>query len=86
MLDMAVNMGVEEAMKLAQRAAMMLGVDTDGKMGPKTLVAINTLQPDKMLSGLVWWWNWFIGQEINNKPLDVAEEKGWRVRADDLPA
>lgn len=40
--DMAVNAGVDRAKKLLQRA---VGATEDGKIGPKTLAAINKIKP-----------------------------------------
>jgi lysozyme family protein len=45
--DAAVNMGVTTAVKLAQVVA---GSTPDGKFGPKTLAAVNGLDPDKFIA------------------------------------
>ena len=82
MLDMSTNMGVGQAIKLAQRAA---GTVPDGKFGPITLGAINTMDENKMLIGLVEEWNWFIGQILINNPANQGYEKAWRARANKLP-
>ena len=83
--DMAINMGALEAIKLAQRSAEMMQQDLDGKIGPHTLGAINAMDSGAMLTNLVAWWNWFIGEEVKNKPQDINQVKGWRARANDLP-
>lgn len=82
LLDMAVNMGVNEAVMLAQRAANLLPAQVDGKMGPVTLAEINNMDEHTMLKGLVTWWHWFIEQELKNKPQDKPYEKIWIARAD----
>ena len=50
LLDMAINMGVGTAVRLAQIA---VGVKVDGVLGPVTVVAINGTSPETMLASLV---------------------------------
>jgi lysozyme family protein len=48
--DMGVNQGVTTAVRLVQGA---LGVTVDGILGPKTILAINGISPDRMMRYLV---------------------------------
>lgn len=82
LLDMSVNMGRRQAVKLAQR---VVNTDVDGVIGPITLEAINKTDEDTMLTGLVGQWLWFIDQEIKNKPADEKYRKPWTARAIKLP-
>ena len=50
LLDMAINMGVGTAIRLAQTA---VGVKVDGVLGPATITAINGTSPETMLANLV---------------------------------
>ena len=49
LLDMAVNMGIGTAIKLAQQA---VGVAEDGVVGPLTLAALNAADPQVVLADL----------------------------------
>jgi len=46
LFETAVNLGVRQAVKIAQR---LLGLSTDGIIGPKTLKALNSVNPDDFL-------------------------------------
>jgi lysozyme family protein len=80
--DMAVNSGVTEASKLAQRAA---NVNVDGVIGPITVAAINLEDESEMLRGLVYWAMWLIEQIVANNPEDSVYEEDWTQRAEKLP-
>jgi lysozyme family protein len=81
-LDLSVNSGTVESAKISQRAA---NVNVDGAIGPITIAAINNLDENVMLQGLVTWWNWLITQILDNNPKDLVYEKEWRARANKLP-
>lgn len=81
-LDMAVNQGQYEALKLVQRA---VGTPVDGVIGPVTILAINSTEESVLLKGLVYWWLWFIEKVIINNPEDKPYEAAWTTRADKLP-
>lgn len=49
--DAAVNHGPLRAAYMLQEA---LGVDADGKIGPKTLAAVSALHPRELLDRLLW--------------------------------
>jgi lysozyme family protein len=80
--DMAVNQGVHEAAKLAQRAAL---VQVDGVIGPITVATINSIDENQMLKSLVTEWIWFIGLVIENHPEYVSYKEDWTARAEKLP-
>lgn len=88
--DMAVNVGKKESVTLLQRVVygVPLGAytsDVDGKMGPQTLRKVNALDGLNVVRGLIDQWEWFITQEIKNKPHDKENENGWRARAQKIP-
>ena len=85
--DMAVNMGVVRAVKIAQCAynALVHGEDDrlleDGKLGPKTRRALNSVDPVKMMGSLRQHHEKFYVQLVKSHPdLEVFLE-GWRNRA-----
>lgn len=84
MLDMSINMGAVQAVKLAQRAA---NVSVDGIMGPQTIGAINKMDETTMLNGLVTWWKWFIGKIQENATVSYNQQtiEAWTARAEKLP-
>jgi lysozyme family protein len=49
LFDMSVNMGQDTAAKILQRSA---GVDVDGVLGPKTMAAVNGMDPEKLMNEL----------------------------------
>lgn len=90
--DMAVNMGARQAWKLVQRASNLTYRTTatpytplkdDGKAGPKTLEAINSLtNRDYMLvTNIRREQDRFYEKLIAKKPSLSAFRKGWRRRA-----
>jgi lysozyme family protein len=46
LFESAVNLGVKQAVKLAQKA---LGLEADGILGPKTLEALNKVNPENFI-------------------------------------
>lgn len=81
-LDLSVNSGTVESAKISQRAA---NVNVDGNIGPITIAAINNLDENLMLQGLVTWANWLVTKILENNPKDLVYEKDWRTRANKLP-
>lgn len=46
LFETAVNLGIKQTIKLAQR---ILGLTTDGILGPKTLSALNSVSPEEFI-------------------------------------
>ena len=86
LLDMSVNMGPVQAIKLAQRVPGVwnkdLALSVDGKMGPKSLAAINATDEDQMVTGLRKEWKIFIGKVIEVKPQYAELKDEWEARAE----
>ena len=85
MFDCQVNTG--DAPKLLQHYlhGINQNIVVDGIIGPKSLALTNSIDEKKVLIGLMLWWNWYITQEILNKPQDKKYEKNWRHRANEYP-
>lgn len=83
--DMAVNMGLRQAWKLVQRAANTLGqtLTVDGKAGPKTIAAINSLNKKDfmLLINIRREQDRFYERLILSKPKLAEFRLGWRRRA-----
>jgi hypothetical protein len=82
LLDMAVNMGPRQAVRLLQRA---LEVNDDGRVGPMTINAANTLPEGGTLAEMAYQWKLFIANEILHKPEDAKYKEPWEARAELLP-
>lgn len=93
LFDMAVNMGVHQAAVLSQRAANALlqevaprGVDMrlaeDGVVGPKTLAAINNLDPARYLQYLRELSAHFYRHVASISPGQAGNLEGWLRRAE----
>jgi lysozyme family protein len=83
LFDMAVNMGSHKAVKLVQEAVNQISmeqVDVDGKMGPKTIQALNGIDPDVLFLFLVPLLELFY--RSLNQPKFL---KGWLRRARTCP-
>jgi len=88
---LGVNMGISSAIKLAQTACFYLGkkVSIDGVLGPKSLEAINTVDPVKVHSAIC---NLAESRyrDIASTPLQAPFLSGWLTRlsryADDPPS
>lgn len=84
LFDMCVNMGPVQAHKLAQRAANCMLTEklvVDGKLGPKSFAALNSLDP-KVLFGHLCDEQWMFYQRIMvANPKLVAFKDGWFKRA-----
>jgi len=85
--DTAVNRGVRICANYAQRTCVQLGHEdllTDGRVGPKTLAAINQCARAAFIrtfEGLVWEGYKAI---LIRYPRDVIYQKGWQARAERL--
>lgn len=88
LLDMAVNIGVRQAVVLCQRAVNAVGwrIEVDGCLGEKTLAAVNGVDPARLLRGLGDCCEAFYRHVVGVKPEDEKYLKGWLVRAKLLPA
>ncbi len=50
LFETSVNLGVRQTVKLLQK---VLGVKTDGKLGPKTLSAVNSINPEEFIKDFI---------------------------------
>lgn len=82
-LDLAVNMGAAGAHRCLQRAlrAVNVPVDDDGKLGPKTLGAVNAAEAYPLLSSLKSEAAGYYRSLIAARPPFSKYEKGWLNRA-----
>lgn len=85
LFDAAVNFGLSRAVKQAQRAVGFPEAEWDGRLGPKTLEAINALAPADFLTA-------FCEQLLNRyaaivqrDPTQAKYIRGWSKRALQLP-
>lgn len=67
LFDMAVNSGVAMAVRTLQRAC---GADVDGKLGPRTLSAVQAMQPAR-----------FIARFNGHRLLFLADLKAWETQS-----
>lgn len=80
LFDTAVNSGCETAIKILQRAA---GVVADGKLGPKTLMAIQIMDQERLLARF----NGYRLDYMNDLPVWPTFGRGWAQRiAENLKA
>jgi lysozyme family protein len=74
LFDTAVNSGPETSIRMLQRAA---GADVDGKLGPRTLLAVSSMDPERLLAR-------FNGHRLDylNNNLDQWMQfgRGWAQR------
>ena len=84
--DMAINMGVNEAVKLIQRAATLCKspVDEDNVMGPRTSAAINLVSPGNLLAMMRQVAIDFYTQVSAVKQVTPSEFRSWIARANRL--
>ena len=75
--DAAVNSGVGQAVKWLQRAA---GVNADGVVGPQTIAAASSLEPERLKAAMLGQRLRFMAQ-LANWP---AFSRGWANRVADL--
>lgn len=78
-LDITVNHGYSGAVALIQRAA---GTQVDGKSGPATTEAINSLSPEVLNNRLVEARKVEYERQIRSQPEKSAFAKGWDKRAE----
>ena len=86
LLSFAVLEGNFEAISLLQNAVVMLGVPiaVDGEMGPATLAAANSCDPQKLLAAVVQLQKTHFAQIAIKDPSQEKWVKGWDNRADAL--
>jgi len=79
-VDMGVNHGVINAVKMIQRA---VGVTDDGVFGPQSLAAVNSMNPAKGYRRIVGQRARFFGRIISRDPeLARAREAGFDLQAE----
>ena len=87
LLDMAVNMGVGRAVRMAQAECVRKGqpVLIDSCMGPKTVAAINAVNGNTFAIALAMACEMFYAQLVNGNPKFQQYRDGWMARGHDLP-
>ena len=79
--DACVNHGIRNASKLLQRAA---GVQDDGKIGPKTLAAVDKADPVELVNGMLWKRLAFYEAIVLHRPKMKVFLLAWLSRVNDL--
>jgi lysozyme family protein len=81
--DMSVNMGVRQAAVYAQRAANspVQQLKEDGNIGPKTLAAVNAIDPQIFYGLLCQFSAWHYRHIAANNPAQAVNLAGWLKRA-----
>jgi lysozyme family protein len=82
--DMSVNMGLVQATKLLQRSLnhfKLFNIAEDGKIGPKTLQAVNQVHSDQLLHVMRKECEAFYIRLVEKKPEYKKFLKGWTNRA-----
>lgn len=79
--DCCINHGIKRAVRLLQQA---VGVDDDGVMGPKTLDAVDAMDPIDVCSAMSDARVKFYKEIVANKPTQSKFLAGWLSRASDL--
>jgi lysozyme family protein len=84
LFDMGVNMGVHQAAIYAQRAVSSQGqqLAEDGRIGPKTLAAINAIDPQTYYGLLCQFSAWHYRHIATNNPAQAMNLAGWIKRAE----
>jgi type VI secretion system secreted protein VgrG len=87
LFDMAVNMGMEAAVKVLQRGLWAMDADViiDGALGPATLAASNMADPDDLLGWLCSLSAQHYGDIVARRPASAKFLKGWLRRAAEVP-
>lgn len=91
LLDMAFNMGIKMAVLLLQTALNVHCqprndlLKEDGKMGARTLAALNAADPSLVLIGLVELSCQRYQHIAATHPTEAEDLKGWLIRAKKLP-
>jgi len=78
LLSFAINQGLEQAVRIFQRA---IGVDDDGQMGPKTLMAANNYSPTVLLNSLYAMESAYYNRIVALNPSQHVFLAGWINRA-----
>ena len=78
LLSFAINQGLDQAVRIFQRA---IGVDDDGKMGPKTLAAANNYSPTVLLNSLYNMEAAYYNRIVALNPTQHVFLAGWINRA-----
>jgi lysozyme family protein len=83
LFDLSVNTGLIQAAKLIQRACNQFGKDLteDGKLGPKSIIAINNINPDELLIAYRYECVQFYLNLVEKNPSFSKFIKGWLRRA-----
>lgn len=84
LLDMAVNMGMSRAVKIAQIACREMGqqIAVDGLVGERTIAAINACAADTLLCELRSFSRAFYMELVQKDPAKYAKYwEGWKARA-----
>jgi lysozyme family protein len=92
--DMGVNMGVRQAAVYAQRAvnsqlqqaqaqqSQVQQLEKDGNIGPKTLAAMNAIDPQSFYGLLCQFSVWHYRHIATNNPAQAVNLAGWLKRAE----
>ena len=75
--DWGINCGIGLA---ARKTQEILGLEADGKVGPKTIAAINTADQKKLFDTLVEKRAAYYNAIVANKPSQAKFLKGWLAR------
>jgi lysozyme family protein len=89
LFDMGVNMGVRQAAVYAQRAvnsqvqqSQVQQLKEDGNIGPKTLAAVNAIDPQIFYGLLCQFSAWHYRHIAANNPAQAVNLAGWLKRAE----
>jgi type VI secretion system secreted protein VgrG len=84
LLSFGIHSNPERSVQFMQEAATTCGIplDADGVCGPKTLAAINSLDPSTLLTTFVKVVKDYYVRLVNSKPQNRGFIKGWLNRAD----
>lgn len=77
LVDFGVHSGPVTAIKQVQK---ILGLAPDGKLGPKTIAAIDALAPDKLHKALTIARVVFLARQIQTTPSKIKYLTGWVSR------
>jgi hypothetical protein len=82
MVDCCVLYGEDDASPWLQQAAKDLGADlaVDGKVGPRTLAAVNAIAPERLIRRICAARLRKMGRVITEKPSQAAFAAGWSNR------
>lgn len=85
--DLAVNTGLTQATKIIQRAAnsvssgpLNLGLQVDGKIGQRTIDAINQADPNELMVAIRDYGRQFYTDLARRTPADKQYLEGWLTR------